>query len=131
MSLTEMLERKMKEELDDVARIIEQEMKSFILNGHDCSGAALKAIHIEKIDEYTRFVGGTDGTGTGKTGTDHLKMLNDGNGTGGIPKEGRPRRPMPMTYSLTPKSDPFGGYAMKARNYAGTHFIQDIADRHR
>lgn len=130
MSLTEMLELKMKEELDDVARVIEREMKDIVLD-HDRSGAALAAIHIEKINEYSVFVGGTDGTGTGKTGTDHLKMLNDGNGTGGIPKRGKPKRPMPMTYSLTPKSDPFGGYAMKAKNYPGIHFVEEIANRHR
>lgn len=130
MSIVDIAKLKFKEELDDVSRIIEQEMKDIILNGHDASGKALAAIHIEDIDEWSKFVGGTDGTGTGKTGTDHLAMLNNGNGTGGIPKRGKPRRPMPMTYSLTPPSNPFGGYAMHARNYEGINFLKTIASKH-
>lgn len=128
MSLTEMLKLKMQEELDRVAEKIEAEMQDAVAP-HSASGDALAAIHIEYIDEYTRFVGGTDGTGTGKTGTDHLKLLNDGNGTGGIPKNGKPKRPMPLTYGY--RNEPPRGYAMHVKNYAGIHFVEEIANRHR
>lgn len=127
MSLFDTVKSAITKELDRVSEEIQIEMTTIVAQ-HNKSGAAVGAIHIENMGEFTRFVGGTNGTGTGKTGTDHLAMLDDGNGSGGIPKGGRkPKAPMPMTYGY---GVPVGGFAMRASNYAGIHFTRTIKNKH-
>ena len=71
-----------RKELEELSNAIEAEMKSAAMagvNGKYVTGLAASAVHIE-MGEMSAFVGGTDGTGKGITGTDHLAMINDGNG---------------------------------------------------
>lgn len=87
---------------------------------HSKSGKAVGAIHIEKrsVDNY--FIGGTDGTGKGTTGTDHLAMLDEGNGSKII----YPVRAKALRYtdgSLHGRSTP----------YAGIHFVAKVANKYR
>ena len=98
--------------LDEVAGIIEDEMKG-IVGGHTRSGAALEAIHIEE-EGSGRFVGGTKGEGTL-----HLYFLNDGNGNKTI----YPKRAKALHFSD-------GTYHAKASPYKGIHFVEAIAARH-
>lgn len=106
--------------IDRVASEIEGEMKSEF-GRHSKSGAMIGAIHIERTGEFSRFVGGTGGEGT-----KHLYWINEGNGSGGIPKNPPPKAPMPLTYG---NKEP-RGFAMRVSNYPGKHYIEKIAARH-
>lgn len=131
MSIIGFVRVQLKEELDKVSQEIESEMKMAV-SGHKRSGAALGAIHIEEINEFSRFVGGTNGTGKGITGTDHLGLLNNGNGPGRI---------YPKTRNAL-AFDGFGKYAGKGHgkdgkyvlpsvnSYEGLHFIESITKKH-
>ena len=60
-------------ELKELANTIEGEMKAAAMagvNGKYVTGHAASAVHIE-MGAMSAFVGGTDGTGKGITGTDH------------------------------------------------------------
>ena len=108
-----------RDKVDEVAQEIESEMKG-IVGGHSRSGLAVGAIHIENTGEFSRFVGGTDGTGTGTTGTDHLAMLNDVNGNDRIyPKHAR---------ALYLKD--YNIWRGSVRPYGGINFVGQIAARH-
>lgn len=113
------------QKLDEVASTIEGEMKAAAMagiNGKYVSGLAASAVHIEVTGPSSRFVGGTDGTGTGRTGTDHLAMINGGNGGGRIyPKNG------PLLHLQSPGLD---AWAKSVRGYGGNNFVSKIAARH-
>lgn len=114
MSCVEVLKVACMKELRDLAGIIDGEMKG-VVGGHTRSGAALGAIHIE-MGSQSAFIGGTGGEGTM-----HLKYLNDGNGSGRIyPKRAK---------ALYLKD--YGIYRASVRTYAGIHFVEEIAARHR
>lgn len=118
MDLVKYLDQGTLETLEDVTNQIYSEMRG-IVGEHSRSGEALASIHVEAPSKYARFIGGTNL---------HLYFLDEGNGTGGIPKHGKPRAPMPLTYGykgLRPV-----GYAMHVNNYKGIHFVEWIASRH-
>ena len=117
MSIVETVRRACLRELEEVANTIQGEMKG-VVGSHSRSGLAVGAIHIEGMSESSKFVGGTDGTGKGVTGTDHLAMLNDGNGGEIIKPKGRALRFRD------------GSLHGSARPYAGIHFVEEIAGRH-
>lgn len=126
MSLKGIFESFCERELDRVALEIEGEMKA-VVSEHYKSGKALAAIHIEKKDMFTRWIGGTDGTGTGVSGTDHLLLLDQGNGGSGsriVPKNSRALR-------LTDGRGNTKAFATSVRGYDGIHFLARIASRHR
>lgn len=119
MSLIEILDVATEEGLADLENRIYNEM-SWEVAEHSRSGKALSAITIVRESKTQSFVGGTDGTGSGKTGTDHLAMLNDGNGNRVI----RPVRAKALHYSD-------GAFRPRSKPYKGIHFIEKIAQRHR
>lgn len=99
--------------VDELSHIIEGDMKG-IVGKHSRSGAALAAIHIEKMGVFKSFVGGTGGEGTL-----HLYYLNDGNGSGYI----YPKRARALHFSD-------GSFHGSARTYKGIHFVEEIASRY-
>ena len=106
-------------QMTDLAECIEADLKAEVAP-HSKSGLAVGAIHIKKRSEDNYFIGGTDGTGEGTTGTDHLAMLNDGNGTKII----YPVRKKALKYtdgSLHGRSTP----------YKGIHFVEKVANKYR
>ena len=119
MSLVEILDTATEDGLKELESKIYNEMV-WEVSGHSRSGKALSAIHIVRESRHQSFVGGTDGTGTGKTGTDHLAMLNDGNGFKMIV----PKRAKALRYTD-------GTFHAWSKPYYGIHFIEEIANRHR
>lgn len=102
-----------------IAEQVEGDLKSAV-SPHSKSGLAVGAIHIEQRSADNIFVGGTDGTGKGITGTDHLAMLNDGNGTEII----KPKRAKALRYTD-------GSYHGRSTPYKGFHFVEKVADKYR
>lgn len=119
MSLVEILNNITEDKLDEVSRQIFNEM-TWEVSAHSRSGKALSAIKIVHESEHSTFVGGTDGTGSGKTGTDHLAMLDQGNGN---------RIIVPVRAKALRYSD--GTYHASSRPYSGINFVERIANRHR
>lgn len=113
-------------QLSDIAQRVYRDMVSAV-SPHSKSGAAVSALKVQQLSDVSWFIGADVGNDPHDGGL-HLLFLNDGNGTGGIPKGGRkPKRPMPMTYGMkTPR-----GYAMHASNYKGIHFVEKIASKYR
>lgn len=106
-------------QMTDLAERIEADLKAAVAP-HSRSGLAVSAIHIEKrsVDNY--FIGGTDGTGTGKTGTDHLAMLDEGNGTRII----YPVRAKALKYTD-------GSFHGRSTPYKGIGFVAKVANKYR
>lgn len=126
MSLINIFEAFCDKELDRVATEIESEMKAVVAE-HYKSGDAERAIHIEKKDMFTRWIGGTDGTGRGVSGTDHLLMLDQGNG-------GRGSIIKPTRHKYLRLTDGRGNtraFAKQVHGHDGIHFLEEIASRHR
>lgn len=124
----EVLHEACAKKIDELAVIIEGELKAEAAKGSPtgrgkyATGLAVGAIHIESMGEFKKFVGGTDGTGTGKTGTDHLAMINGGNGGGRIyPKHGS------LLHLQSPGLD---AYAKSVKGYGGSNFVHKVAMRH-
>ena len=125
----EVLHEACAKKIEEVAETIEGELKAEAgkgaghAKGRYATGLAVGAIHIESTGEFSKFVGGTDGTGTGKTGTDHLAMLNGGNGGGQIyPKHSR------LLHLQSPGLD---AWAKSVSSYEGTNFVHKVAMRHK
>lgn len=115
-----------KKELEELSNTIEGEMKDAAMagvNGKYVTGLAASAVHIE-MGEMSAFVGGTDGTGKGITGTDHLAMINDGNGGKRIYAKGK-------ALGKYPGGIPGIGWRKSVAPYGGNGFIHKIAARHR
>ena len=131
MSIVETVRRACLRELEEVATTIEGEMKG-IVGSHSRSGLAVGAIHIEGMSESSKFVGGTNGTGKGVTGTDHLALLNEGNGGRGTiirsSREVDRRGARPGKLYLANGRPPM--YATQVHGYKGIHFVEEIAGRH-
>lgn len=106
-------------QMTDLAERIESDLKAAVAP-HSKSGLAVGAIHIEKRSIDNIFIGGTDGTGKGITGTDHLAMLNDGNGTEII----KPVRALALKYTD-------GSFHGKSTPYKGFHFVEKVASKYR
>lgn len=115
MSLVERVRAISIQELDKLATRISYELKS------ECpkrTGEAASSVRIEETGEFSRFVG-SDNL--------HFYFADQGNGTGGIPKNGA-RKPLPISGAngqwIAFRTSPF-------RNYEGKHFVKAVADRHR
>ena len=106
-------------QMTDLAERVEADLKAAVAP-HSKSGLAVGTIHIEKRSIDNIFVGGTDGTGTGKTGTDHLAMLNDGNGTKII---------YPVKAKALQYTD--GSFHGRSTPYKGIHFVEKVAAKYR
>lgn len=103
-----------------IAESVESDLKAAVAP-HSRSGMALGAIHIKQRGVDRIFVGGTDGTGEGITGTDHLAMLNDGNGNKRIyPKKAK---------GLYLKDYDIWRGAVDP--YKGIHFVEKVANKYR
>ena len=124
MSVLEKVQAIAREQMLGIANTIEGEMKG-IVSGHTRSGKALGAIHVEQKGETSYFIGGTDGTGKGITGTDHLAMLDQGNGTKIIYPKGR------ANGGANALRFDDGSFHGSARPYAGINFVAQVANRHR
>lgn len=122
MGLVETVRVAMIEELDRVAEVICQEYKAAVKanlkHPENSSGQAANSIRVQAESEYVRFVGSND---------DHLYFFEMGNGSGGIPKSGKPIRPMPMTYGTNGKPR---GFSMHVNNYKGQNVKHDVAAKH-
>ena len=121
MSLINIFEAFCDKELDRVATEIESEMKAVVAEHHK-SGEAERAIHIEKKDMFTRWIGGTGGKGTM-----HLVYLDQGNGGRG--RIIRPTRSKALR--LTDGRGNTRAFAKQVHGYDGIHFLEEIASRHR
>ena len=110
MSLVEKVRAICREEMLELARTIEGELKT------ECpkrSGEAARSIHIEEMDEYHTFVGGTN---------DHLFFADQGNNQ-------RLRTILPVRAKALRFED--GTFHASASTYEGKHFVREVADRHR
>ena len=123
MSLVELVQSAVNRQMDELADEICQEYKAEVTKNikwkQNSSGRAAGSIHVEAPSSTVRRIGSDDS---------HLYWFEMGNGTGGIPKNPPPKRPMPMTYGTLGKPERF---AMRASNYKGQNCKQDVADRHR
>lgn len=120
MSLEQIVTGVIQRDFMQIAEHVENDLKAAVAP-HSRSGMALGAIHIEPKGFDSIFVGGSDGTGEGKTGTDHLAMLNDGNGSKRIyPKRAR---------GLYLKD--YGIWRGAVDPYRGIHFVEKVANKYR
>lgn len=120
MSLVEKVRAITREQMMELARTIEGELKAACPSD---SGDARRSIHIEEEDESHIFVGAHasfppngDDPGT------HLYYADQGNG-------GRKRTIKPTRYKALHLKD--GSYRAWVHGYEGKHFIKAVADRHR
>lgn len=131
MSLVEKVRAICREEMLELARTIEGELKVGAVGkrAHVRTGKAALSIHIEEEDEAHIFVGAhasfpPDGDDDGT----HLYYLDQGNGGGRIhskrqfDRKGRP----PGKLALKD-----GSYRTSVSGYSGTGFIATVANRHR
>ena len=118
MSCVETLNVACQRGLQELANTIEGEMKAAAMKGKTGrygTGEAASAVHTE-MGATSAFVGGTGGEGT-----KHLGWLNDGNGGGRIyPK--RARALYIQDHNI---------WRPSVSGYSGTHFVTEIANRHR
>lgn len=119
--ILELVKAEVLKSVDEIANEILADEKS-IVGKHSKSGAAVGSLHIESTGEFSRFIGANVGNNS-KDGGLHAFFLDEGNGSGGIPKSPPPKRPMPMTYG-TGKAK---GFAVHARNYKGIHWVRTVA----
>lgn len=122
MSVEQLVKGAIEIQMQNLAERIEGDLKSAVAP-HSRSGMALGAIHIEKRDVDNYFIGGTDGTGKGITGTDHLAMLDEGNGGSGS-------RIYPTTAKALYLKD-YGIWRGSVRGYNGIHFVAKVANKYR
>ena len=118
MSLVEKVWAITKQEMMELADTIEVELKS------ECprrSGEAARSIHIEQIDDYHIFVGGSNL---------HLYYADEGNG--GSRRIITSTRPFDRN-GVPPGKLKFsdGSFHTSAHGYKGKHFVKMVADRHR
>ena len=123
MALIELVTTEIENQMEQLARQIEGEYKEAVQSGlkHPglSSGRAAGSIHIEKLGDFHYFIGSDD---------DHLYWFEMGNGSGGIPKSGVSKRPMPI--KLGTNGSPVA-YARWVHNYPGKHKNTEVANRHR
>lgn len=115
MSLVEKVYEICEEQMDTLATRISYELKQACPKR---TGEAASSVFIEKMDRTHIFVG-SDNL--------HFYFADQGNGTGGIPKNGA-RKPLPISGAngqwIAFRTSPF-------KNYKGKHFVKEVADRHR
>lgn len=124
MALVEKVKSGIAAQMNDLADRICKDYKATVRanlkHPGNSSGEAEGSIHVEKVDEFTYRIG-SDNL--------HLYFFEEGNGEGGIPKNGRrPKRPMPITNGSRGEPKHF---AMHASNYKGKHCNEKVADRYR
>ena len=93
---------------------VEDNLKHPENSSHQASGS----IHVEQLGDTKYRIGAANL---------HLYFFEEGNGSGGIPKHGKPRRPMPLTYGANGKPQ---GYSMHVSNYAGKHINRKVAAKY-
>lgn len=130
-SLIEAVGGIVQEELDRIAKEIEEQMKAEAVGkkAHIRTGLAQASIHIEDIGTGSvfgagRFIGADadfDSQGDGNGGT-HLYYMNYGNGGSG--RIIKPKRKKALALKD-------GTLAPYVRGYSGKHFIEKIADKYR
>lgn len=123
MSLVEKVNTICRERMEEIANEICQDYKSMVTSNlkhpENSSGQAAGSIQVHKMSDTSYRIGSDDL---------HLYFFEMGNGSGGIPKNGRrPIRPMPMTYGTlgSPK-----GYAMRVSNYKGQNIKEKVAKKY-
>lgn len=122
MSLVEKARASWMSQMDELANRICGEYKDAVeanlKHPGNSSGEASGSIHVEKVSDVTYRIGSNH---------DHLYFFEEGNGSGGIPKDGKPKKPMPLTFGArgTPR-----GYAMHVSNYAGKHINRKVAAKY-
>ena len=123
MSLIEIATAAIESQMEQLAHQIEGEYKAAVTSNlkHPglSSGRAAGSIHVEKLGDFHYFIGSDDA---------HLYWFEMGNGSGGIPKSGASKRPMPLTFGTL--GSPVG-YARWVHNYPGKHVNTEVANRHR
>ena len=91
MSVVEIVERACTEQMGEIADRIcgdyKATVESKLKHPGNSSGEASGSIHVEQINRFTYRIG-SDNL--------HLYFFEEGNGSGGIPKHGKPKRPMPL-----------------------------------
>ena len=123
MSVVERVRVACREQMSEIADRICADYKATVdanlKHPGNSSGEASGSIHVEQFGEYAYRIGSNNL---------HLYFFEEGNGSGGIPKHGRPRRPMPLTFGSRGAPQ---GYAMHVSNCAGKHCNKIVADRYR
>ena len=99
---------------DDYKSAVDRNLK----HPENSSGQASGSIHVERISDTKYRIGAADL---------HLYFFEEGNGTGGIPKHGKPKKPMPLTFGTNGKPR---GYSMHVSNYKGKHINKDVAAKY-
>lgn len=107
------------QELSKTANEIYQSMV-FAVYPHSKSGAALGALHVERLSDVSYFIGANVGSGPNDGGL-HVLWLNDGNG--GLGKRLYPTRKKALNTPYGPKAS--------VSAHGGIHFVEKIASRYR
>lgn len=127
MSLVEKVKAICQEQMQELARTIEGELK---VECPSVTGKAVASIHIEQEDDYHIFVGAhASFSSQGGNGGAHLYYADQGNdGSGRIIRSTRKydRRGIPPGKLSLP-----WGYYSNVTAYDGKHFIAKVANRHR
>lgn len=123
MSLIEKVQVACREQMADIADRIcadyKAEVEKSLKHPALSSGEASGSIHVEQLGETRYRIGAKN---------KHLFWFEEGNGSGGIPKHGKPKKPMPLTFGTLGSPQ---GYAMHVSNYAGKHCNRTVANKYR
>lgn len=113
--------------LEEIAENIRNDMVAEV-SKHSRSGAAVRAIRIEKLSETSYFIGAHIGSDW-RDGGLHLYFLDQGNGGPG--KTIKPKDGKKALGPLPPYKEHPGGYRANVSGYDGIGFVKDIADKYR
>lgn len=107
-------------QLEEIAHQIYMEMNAAV-TPHTKSGAAIQALHVERLSDVSYFIGANVGSSPHDGGL-HVLWLNDGN-AGSMGARLYPTRSRALN---TP-------YGLKAsvRSHGGLHFVEKIASKYR
>ena len=103
---------------NDICRDYKAEVTSRLKHPENSSGQAAGSISVQKTGDTSYRIGAKNL---------HLFFFEEGNGSGGIPKNPPPARPMPLTYGTNGKPK---GFAMHVSNYEGQHCNVDVAKKY-
>lgn len=129
MDLVQVCEKAIFKKFKEVVNEVEQEMKTEVAK-YQRSGDALRSISKYQESKYTVFVGATGGTGRGLNGTDHLAMLDDGNGGRG--KIIRPKHSPNLIFPESRPGMPATTWVLPSvHGYDGKHIMKTVAQKHK
>ena len=114
--------------LDEYADRILADEKALV-GAHSRTGAAVGSLHIQKIGEFSRFIGANVGHGSQDGGL-HALWLDEGNGKGRITAKHRRKTGGQGALGSYPGGIPGYGWKQSVRPYKGIHWVRTVASRY-